>query len=128
MLRIITLNLNGMRSAYNKGFDRWLERQRADVVCLQELKAQEADIARAMIELRGFRAYHCCAQKRGYSGVGVYARVKPDRVIRGFSSSEFDDESRYIQADFGRLSVVSVYKATRFSDHAPLTIDYDWKA
>ena len=109
MLRIITANLNGIRSAYGKGFGRWLSRQRADVVCLQELKAHKADLTPAMAQPRGMHGFFFCAQKKGYSGVGLYARREPDNVTYGFANTEFDDEGRYIQADFGRLSVVSLY-------------------
>jgi len=110
MLRIITLNLNGIRSAFVKGFPRWLARQRADVVCLQEIKAQEADLADLALVPEGYHGhYHCCTTKRGYSGVALYSRVAPGRVLRGFGSREFDPEGRYLRADFGRLSIVSAY-------------------
>jgi len=110
MLRIITLNLNGIRAALAKGFPRWLARQRADVVCLQEIKAQEADLADLALVPRGYRGhYHCCSTRKGYSGVALYSRAAPDRVSCGFGSPEFDPEGRYLRADFGRLSVISVY-------------------
>jgi exodeoxyribonuclease-3 len=109
MLRIITLNLNGIRSAFRKGFLEWLSRQRADVVCLQEVKAQEQDLDRAALAPRGWHAYFNCAGKKGYSGVALYSRSKPSKVSRGFGSREFDAEGRFLRADFGRLSVISVY-------------------
>ncbi|HEY7674431.1 MAG TPA: exodeoxyribonuclease III [Burkholderiales bacterium] len=110
MLRIITLNLNGIRSALAKGFPQWLARQRAHVVCLQEIKAQEADLADLALVPRGFHGqYHCCATKKGYSGVGLYSKTKPEGVSCGFGSREFDPEGRFLRADFGKLSVVSVY-------------------
>ena len=110
MLRIITLNLNGIRSALAKGFPRWLARQKADVVCLQEVKAQEADLADLALVPKGFHGhYHCASTKKGYSGVALYSRAKPDSVACGYGSREFDPEGRYLQADFGKLSVVSVY-------------------
>ena len=109
MLRIISANLNGIRSAWNKGFGDWLDLQRADVVGVQELKAHKSDLRPEMLEPAGRHAYYCCAQKKGYSGVGLLCRSKPDKVIHGFASSEFDDEGRYIQADFGKLSVISLY-------------------
>jgi exodeoxyribonuclease-3 len=80
MLRIITLNLNGIRSAFRKGFPQWLARQRADVVCLQELKAQEQDLDRATLAPKGWHAYFNCADKKGYSGVAIYSRSKPLEV------------------------------------------------
>jgi exodeoxyribonuclease-3 len=109
MLRIITLNLNGIRSALRKGFPSWLARQRADIVCLQEIKAQEADLADLALVPRGFHGHYHCAARRGYSGVALYSRVEPEKVICGFGSREFDAEGRFLRADFGRLSVVSVY-------------------
>jgi exodeoxyribonuclease-3 len=110
MLRIITLNLNGIRSALAKGFPRWLARQRADVVCLQEIKAQEADLVDLALVPKGFHGhYHCCSTKKGYSGVALYARAKPEKVSRGYGSREFDPEGRFLRADFGGLSVISVY-------------------
>src|SRR3979411_32079 len=110
MLRIITLNLNGIRSALAKGFPRWLARQRADVVCLQEIKAQEADLAGLALVPKGYHAYYdCCSPKKGSSGVALSSRVEPRNVSRGYGSREFDPEGRFLRADFGGLSVVSVY-------------------
>ena len=108
-MRIITLNLNGIRSAWNKGLLPWLEAQQADVVCLQEIKAQQADLTAEMQCPDGLHAYYHCAEKKGYSGVGLWCRKKPDRVIEGMGHGEFDTEGRFIRADFGKLSVVSLY-------------------
>ena len=108
-MRIVTLNLNGIRSAYAKGFSAWLARQHADCVCLQELKAHEADLGATMRSPRGLHASFNCAEKKGYSGVAIYARARPQRISLGIGSREFDAEGRYLQADFGRVSVVSVY-------------------
>ena len=109
MLRIITLNLNGIRSAWNKGLLAWLENQNADVVCLQELKAQQGDLSAEMLAPDGLHAYYHCAEKKGYSGVGLWCRQQPDRVIEGLGHGEFDAEGRFIRADFGNLSVISLY-------------------
>ena len=108
-MRIITLNLNGIRSAWNKGLLPWMEAQQADVVCLQEIKAQQADLTAEMQAPDGLHAYYHCADKKGYSGVGLWCRKKPDRVIEGMGHGEFDAEGRFIRADFGKLSVVSLY-------------------
>jgi exodeoxyribonuclease-3 len=109
MLRVVTLNLNGIRSAANKGCFEWLTAQQADIVCVQELKAHLADIPAVppapTFAWSGFYP----AEKKGYSGVGILARRVPDQVIEGFGNSEFDAEGRYLQADFGDLSVVSLY-------------------
>src|SRR3954462_515439 len=109
MLRVITLNLNGIRSASAKGFLKWLGRQRADVVCVQELKAQAADMTAEMLAPHGYHGVFHFAEKKGYSGVGLYSKQKPDRVSEGIGVREFDAEGRYVRADFGRLSVISVY-------------------
>ena len=109
MLRIITLNLNGIRSAARKGFFDWLRLQAADIVCLQELKAQAGDMHREFIDPSGFHGYFHYAEKKGYSGVGLYSRRQPEQVIEGFGVPEFDAEGRYIEAVFGKLSVISIY-------------------
>jgi exodeoxyribonuclease-3 len=109
MLRVITLNLNGIRSATAKGFLRWLARQKADVVCVQELKAQAADMTAEMLAPNGYTGYFHYAEKKGYSGVGLYAKRKPDRVSEGIGVREFDAEGRFVRADFGELSVISLY-------------------
>ena len=108
-VRIITINLNGIRSAAGKGFYEWLAQQDADIVCLQELKAQVADMTGQMRASPGYHGYFHCAEKKGYSGVGIYTRHRPDAVIKGLGIAEFDREGRYIEAQFGNLSVVSVY-------------------
>ena len=109
MLRIITLNLNGIRSAWNKGVLPWIAEQNADVVCLQELKAQQPDLSDEMKAPEGLHAYYHCAEKKGYSGVGLWCRQAPDAVIEGTGNAEFDAEGRYLRADFGKLSVISLY-------------------
>lgn len=109
MLRIITLNLNGIRSAWNKGVLPWMAAQKADIVCLQELKAQEADLSEDMKAPDGLDAYYHVAEKKGYSGVGLWCRREPDDVKIGLGNTEFDAEGRYLQADFGKLSAISLY-------------------
>jgi exodeoxyribonuclease III len=109
MLRIITLNLNGIRSAVNKGLLDWLAAQKADVVCMQEVKAQLPDIVPATLNPHPYSGHFSCAEKKGYSGVGLYCRKAPDRIIAGFGSKEFDPEGRYLRADYGKLSVISAY-------------------
>jgi len=109
MLRVITLNLNGIRSAFAKGFSRWLARQRADCVCMQEIKAHQSDLPSAILMPRGLCGHFHFAEKKGYSGVAMYCRSDPDAVSTGFGSREFDPEARWLRADFGRLSVVSLY-------------------
>ena len=109
MLRIISLNLNGVRSATTKGFLDWLPAQDADIVCVQELKAQAADMSDAMRAPAGYSGWFHHAEKKGYSGVGIYSRHTPDRVVEGLGIPDIDAEGRYLQLDFGPLSVVSLY-------------------
>jgi len=109
MLRIISLNLNGIRSAVSKGLLDWLTLQRADVVCMQEVKAQMPDLAPTTLNHHPYTGHFNCAEKKGYSGVGMYCRTPPDKITKGFGSKEFDPEGRYLRADFGKLSVISVY-------------------
>ncbi|HEY5291087.1 MAG TPA: exodeoxyribonuclease III [Burkholderiales bacterium] len=110
MLRIITLNLNGIRSAVSKGMLEWLGAQKAGVVCVQEVKAQLSDLAPAVLDPHPYSGHFSCAEKKGYSGVGLYCRKAPDKIITGFGSREFDPEGRYLRADYGKLSVISVYQ------------------
>jgi exodeoxyribonuclease-3 len=109
MLRIISLNLNGIRSAWGKNVLPWAASRNADIICLQELKAQLPDLTPEMLAPNGMHAFYHCAEKKGYSGVGIWSKAKPDRVIEGFDGGEFDAEGRYIRADFGNLSVISLY-------------------
>lgn len=109
MLRVISLNANGIRAAARKGVFEWLQKQDADVVCIQETKAQAHQLTDECFAPAGYHCFYEDAVKKGYSGVAIYTRQKPDKIIRGFGVAEFDDEGRYIEARFGMLSVVSVY-------------------
>jgi len=101
--------LNGIRSATTKGFFSWLSGQHADVVCVQELKAQAPDLQAEMLRPEGFHGHFHYAEKKGYSGVGIYARREPDAIVEGLGIADIDAEGRYLQADFGQLSVISLY-------------------
>lgn len=108
-MRIITANLNGIRSAANKGFFAWLQSTQADLICLQELKAQAADMTAEMLAPAGYVGHFHYAEKKGYSGVGIYSKAKPDKVIEGLGIVDIDSEGRYLECQFGNLSVVSLY-------------------
>ena len=108
-MRIITVNVNGIRAAARKGFFDWLGKQNADVVCIQETKAQIHQLSDPQFHPEGYHCYYHDAQKPGYSGVALYCRQQPDAVIVGMGNDEFDAEGRYIEAQFGKLSVVSLY-------------------
>jgi len=108
-MRIITFNCNGIRSAARKGFFAWIKKVSPDVVCLQETKAQEHQLQADPFYPEGYHCYYFDAVKKGYSGTAIYTRKEPDRVIRGFGFELADFEGRYIQADIGNLSIVSLY-------------------
>jgi exodeoxyribonuclease III len=116
-MRIISLNLNGIRSAATKGAMAWLGQQHADIICVQELKAQESDLTDQHLSVvhndRVLGGHFYTAQKKGYSGVGIYSATAPTRITRGIGVPEFDNEGRVIRADFDQaktpFSVVSVY-------------------
>jgi len=109
MLRIITANLNGIRSAAKKGFFDWVKTQDPDILCIQELKAQEADLDGALLAPHDYQGFFQYAEKKGYSGVGLYSKKKPDSIKIGFDDGEFDAEGRYVEARFGNLIVISAY-------------------
>ncbi len=108
-MRIISLNVNGIRAATRKGLFNWLKKQKADVICFQETKAQVKVLGKENFELSGYHHYFHDAEKKGYSGVGIYCRHEPDKISTGLGWSHADKEGRYIQADFGKLSVASLY-------------------
>lgn len=108
-MRIISVNVNGIRSAVSKGLINYLAQAKADIVCVQELKAQEKDMSAEMKNPLGMYGIWHTAEKRGYSGVAIYSKVKPDFTQIGLGWDDFDHEGRYVRADFGRLTVISVY-------------------
>jgi exodeoxyribonuclease-3 len=111
--RLVTLNLNGIRSAANKGFVAWAESAGADCMGVQELKAQAADVSGRFDEIDGMTGRFHFAEKKGYAGVGLYARREPSDVIAGFDGGEFDAEGRWVETRFDtparRFSVISSY-------------------
>lgn len=127
-MRIISVNLNGIRAAERKGFFKWMLKQDADVVCLQETKAQEDQLPPEVYHPPGYHTYFHDAVKKGYSGVGLYCRKKPDRVIKGLGWPDFDAEGRFIEADFGDLSVISLYLPSGSSGDIRQTAKFDFMA
>lgn len=109
MKKIISYNVNGIRAAINKGFADWLKKEDPDVLCIQETKAQPEQIDSALFETLGYHSYWFSAQKKGYSGVGILTKQKPDHIEYGMSIEKYDNEGRFIRADFGDISIVSVY-------------------
>ena len=108
-MKVISLNANGIRAAQRKGFFDWLRKINPDVVCIQETKAQIDQLTLPDFLPKGYHCYYQDAEKKGYSGVAIYARREPDKVMRGLGYERFDSEGRWLQADFGDLSVCSLY-------------------
>lgn len=123
-MRVITLNVNGIRSAARKGFYDWLRRQQADVVCLQETKAQEHQLQKREFFPSVYTCVYHDAEKSGYSGVALYARREPERVTQGVGWEVMDREGRWLQADFGRLSVISLYMPSGSSSDERQQVKY----
>lgn len=113
MFKLTSLNLNGIRSAANKGVEAWLDKAKPDCICVQEVKAQAADIEGRFEQLAGMQGYFHFAEKKGYSGVGLYTRHTPSEVRVGFDKAEFDTEGRYVELRFDtsqrKLSLISCY-------------------
>ena len=113
MFRHVTLNLNGIRSAANKGWIPWVESLGADCMGVQEVKAQAADVSNRFESVDGMKGHFHFAERKGYSGVGLYARKQPSDVIAGIGNAEFDAEGRWVEARFDtakrKLSIISCY-------------------
>jgi len=108
-MRVMSLNANGIRAAARKGFFEWLPGQQSDVVCIQETKAQQHQLADPQFWPEGYWCYYCDAEKKGYSSTALYARREPDEVVRHLGFDEFDREGRWCEARFGNLVVASLY-------------------
>ena len=113
MFKLTSLNLNGIRSATSKGVEAWLAQSSPDCICVQEVKAQADDVAGRFEALAGLRGHFHFAEKKGYSGVGVYSRHEPSEVVVGWDGGEFDAEGRYVELRFDtpsrKLSLISAY-------------------
>ena len=120
MAKIITCNTNGIRSAARKGFFEWLDAEQADVVCIQETKAQLEQLSDPVFSPPGYHCFYNDAIKKGYSGTALYSKVKPQRVITRLGWDPADSEGRYTQADFKGLSVISLYLPSGSSSEAVL--------
>lgn len=108
-MKIISYNVNGIRAAVNKGLLEWLETENPDILCLQEIKAQEDQIDVLSLQALGYEYYFHPAEKKGYSGVGILTKRKPDLVKIGMDMPKYDSEGRVIRADFGDMTIICVY-------------------
>ena len=108
-MKVISANLNGIRAAAKKGFFDWMKKEDPDVVCIQETKAQLEQLSDPIFSPDGYFRYFFDAEKKGYSGTAIYTKKQPDQVITGLGWTVADTEGRYIQADYGDLSIGSLY-------------------
>ena len=108
-MKIVSYNLNGIRSAINKGLLDWLQTENPDVFCIQESKAQPEQIDTLAMQELGYHSYIHSAEKKGYSGVCIFSKQVPDRVVAGMGISAYDSEGRVLRADFGDITIVCVY-------------------
>lgn len=126
MTKIITYNVNGIRAAVKKGFLEWLEASAPDIVCIQETKAQPDQIPVFDFESLGYKTFSFSAVKKGYSGVSILTKAEPDNVEYGMGIEKYDFEGRFIRADYGDISVVSVYHPSGSSGETRLAFKMQW--
>ncbi len=125
-MRVISYNVNGLRAAMKKGFIDWLKTDPADVICLQEIKAEKENVDTAEIEALGFDTYWFSAQKKGYSGVAIFSKLKVDNVVYGSSIEQSDFEGRVIRTDIGDVSIVNAYYPSGTSGEERQAYKYQW--
>lgn len=125
-MRIISYNVNGLRAAIKKGLVDWLATNPADIICLQETKATEHDIDLAAIEKLGYETHWFSAQKKGYSSVAIFTRIKPAQVVNGTGHAMSDAEGRVIRADFGDITLVNAYFPSGTSGDERQAYKYVW--
>jgi exodeoxyribonuclease-3 len=125
-MRIISYNVNGIRAAINKGFIEWLKSNPADIICLQETKAMKENVDFVAIEDLGYHTYWFSAQKKGYSGVAIFSKIKPDNIEYGHQLEQSDFEGRVIRADFGKITLINAYFPSGTSGDERQTYKYKW--
>ena len=126
MPRIITYNVNGIRAALGKGLINWINSAKPDILCVQEIKANPEQVNVFDFEESGYKHFWHPAQKKGYSGVAIFTKIKPDNVIYGCGIEKYDFEGRFIRADFGDTSVVSVYHPSGSSGDERQSFKMNW--
>lgn len=125
-MRIISYNVNGIRAAINKGFIEWLKTDPADIICIQETKAVKDNVNYQLFNDLAYEDYWFSAVKKGYSGVAVFTKIKPDHVEYGTGHKVSDDEGRVIQLDFGDIRLVNAYFPSGTSGDERQTFKYAW--
>ena len=124
--KIISYNVNGIRAAFKKGLRNWVKQVDPDILCIQETKAQPEQIDNSEFEKLGYHCYWYSAQKKGYSGVGIISKEKPDHIEYGMGIEKYDNEGRFIRADFGDVSVISVYHPSGSSGDERQAFKIQW--
>jgi exodeoxyribonuclease-3 len=124
--KLISYNVNGIRAALKKGFAEWLKEENPDIVCIQETKAQVSQIDSALFEYLGYNCYWLSAVKKGYSGVGILSKQKPDNIVEGMDIEKYDNEGRFLRADYGNISVISVYHPSGSSGELRQKFKIQW--
>ncbi len=125
-MKIVSYNVNGIRAAVKNGFLQWLEQSEADVVCLQEIKAMADQMPQFELQSLGYQCYAFPAKKPGYSGVAILSKVTPDQVVYGMNVDKYDAEGRVIRADYGDLSIISVYHPSGSSGEERQAFKMQW--
>jgi exodeoxyribonuclease-3 len=125
-MRIISYNVNGIRAAINKGFIEWLRTDPAEIICVQETKASKENVDEKLFSDLGFHGYWYSAKKKGYSGVAVFTKIKPDNVVYGTGHAISDDEGRVIQLDFGDLRLINAYFPSGTTGEIRQNYKYTW--
>ncbi|MEI6852986.1 MAG: exodeoxyribonuclease III [Bacteroidota bacterium] len=126
MKKIISYNVNGIRAAMGKNLLEWIKVVDPDIICIQESKAQPDQIPQMDFEMAGYHSYWFSAQKKGYSGVGIITKQVPDLVVYGMNNKKYDDEGRVIRADYGDISVISVYHPSGTTGDVRQGFKYEW--
>jgi exodeoxyribonuclease III len=108
-VKIVSYNVNGIRSAMNKGFNEWVDNTNADIICLQEVKAEEDQVDLDEMKAMGYEIFWHSAQKKGYSGVAIFTKIKPDHVVIGSGMEQYDNEGRILRLDFGDVTLLNCY-------------------
>jgi exodeoxyribonuclease III len=126
VVKVISVNVNGIRAAHRKGFFDWIQKEKADVICIQETKAQIDQLIDEILQPKGYHACFNDAVKKGYSGTAIYSKKKPDKITNKLGWEVADTEGRYLQADFGKLSVVSLYLPSGSSKEERQLLKYEF--
>lgn len=125
-VNLISYNINGIRAALKKGLDEWLSNENPDIVCLQEIKATPEQVDTSLFTNLGYECFWFPAEKKGYSGVAVFTKIKPDTIIYGMDIEKYDSEGRLIRLDFGDITLINTYMPSGTTGDIRQTFKYEW--